>query len=723
MGVITSIRRNVKNTGRCSVFVDDEFFAACPIDVALALGLAKGLIMTDELALRLRREDRRMVLRQKAYRFATYKPRTRRDVERQLERLEATAEEAGDVLSWLSEFRLIDDRSYAERFLIASRERKPLSPVMARRALLTKGVPEAIVDEVFHAQEDQFDPTDAARRVARKKLRMITSTDAKDVESKLVRFLQYRGYTWDVIRAVLSEWKAGGLLALIWVMLLTADMQAGGDTACGKIRLGDAINQFQPTTLPVLGADGELFLDRKNHPDNQGGTDDPDEVWVTRLRGNQWLAARPAQITAFDSVQRRVMRAEVMFGMSHDGLQALVAGAFGARTDVMSLALFMRDRRDGPYTRVIVLVADLGRNFFATMSEDRQAIILALDRPDGMGDLDLYVMRIDLCRMQFGKPVALGRRINTAGFEGSPWIACDNRTLYYASAGREDRLGKADLYMTRRLDSSWTSWSEPVNLGSCVNTTGDETTISLPCGVSRAFVTSWDAETDRSGVYTADLPKHLLPQPMNELTVRLQDVDGRPLMIAKTRVGITADGAGVYGPCPANAQFTNTSAADGVARLLVAVDSTFWAFASPQSADSLLVMPRQFGSAASPISVDLLALPTNKPIVSIYFEKGQASLTPASFEALESLRKRIGSTNLPLLNLRAYTDASGSRAINEALSRERALVVAEQCTMFVVDADPSRIKTRAYGVEIINGKPVDSDAPESRRVDVYVAPL
>lgn len=64
MGVITSVRRNVKNAGRCSVFVDDAFFAACPIDVALALGLRKGLEMSADLERRLRAEDRRMVLRQ-----------------------------------------------------------------------------------------------------------------------------------------------------------------------------------------------------------------------------------------------------------------------------------------------------------------------------------------------------------------------------------------------------------------------------------------------------------------------------------------------------------------------------------------------------------------------------------------------------------------------------------------------------------------------------------
>lgn len=47
------------------MFVDEAFFAACPIDVATSLGLRKGLEMSDELERNLRKEDRRIVLRQR----------------------------------------------------------------------------------------------------------------------------------------------------------------------------------------------------------------------------------------------------------------------------------------------------------------------------------------------------------------------------------------------------------------------------------------------------------------------------------------------------------------------------------------------------------------------------------------------------------------------------------------------------------------------------------
>ncbi|MBK6292559.1 MAG: RecX family transcriptional regulator [Ignavibacteria bacterium] len=287
MGTITSIRRNVKDGGRCSVFVDEVFLAACPIDVATSLGLRKGLEMTDDLEHKLRKEDKRIVLRQKTYHFATYKPRTERQVHDYLVGREATPEEIDDVMAWLKEFKLLNDRVYAERFLDAARERKPLSRSMAKRTLARKGVPELIIDEVLHEQYSDDDAINAARRVASKKLRMITSVSDKERDEKLMRFLQYRGYPWNVIRTVLEELRVGTLClaATIATLFVFAASQGTSQeiTSCRRSRLPDAVNRFQPTTQPVLAPDGTLFLDRKLHPDNaDGGVKDPDDVWLAR---------------------------------------------------------------------------------------------------------------------------------------------------------------------------------------------------------------------------------------------------------------------------------------------------------------------------------------------------------------------------------------------------------------------------------------------------------
>lgn len=184
--------------------MDGAFFAACDIDVALQLGLRNGMEMTDALADSLRAEDRRLTLRQKVYHFATYKPRTVSQVRRKLEDLEAVPDEVEALLAWVSSFGIVDDAAYAVRYVQAADERKPMSPAAMRRALRMKGVADVHIDAALHDRTSDT-TVDGARRVAQKKLRMLGGTTAAERRDKLIRFLQYRGYSWDVIRVVADE--------------------------------------------------------------------------------------------------------------------------------------------------------------------------------------------------------------------------------------------------------------------------------------------------------------------------------------------------------------------------------------------------------------------------------------------------------------------------------------------------------------------------------------
>ena len=184
--------------------MDGTFFAACDIDIAMQLGLHKGMAMSDDLARRLRSEDRRLSLRQKLYRFATYKPRTEQQVRKKLEELEAVDAEVTELLAWIRSLGLVDDAAYARRFAEASDERKPMSPAAMRRTLRSKGIADVHIEAALASRQPE-QTIDAARRVAHKKLRMLRAETDADRRTKLTRFLQYRGYSWDVIRVVIDE--------------------------------------------------------------------------------------------------------------------------------------------------------------------------------------------------------------------------------------------------------------------------------------------------------------------------------------------------------------------------------------------------------------------------------------------------------------------------------------------------------------------------------------
>jgi len=710
MPVITAIRRNKKNGGRCSIFVDDIFFAACPIDVAVGMGLRKGLEMSPELEQRLRSEDRRMVLRQKAWRFVTYKPRTERQVRDALRKQDWTDEEIEDVLLWLREFRAVDDVAYAERFILASLERKPLSPPAMRAALLTKGVPERVVTDVLNRFD--VDVVENARRVAEKKLRSMTSDDPDKRMQSLIRFLQYRRYDWATIRSVLEHCKNTGLLLVICSVLCIQRAQSQVIN-CPKVRLPERINRFQPTTLPVVSPDGRfLFLDRKYHPENTDGSSDADDVWTCeRLPNGQW--SEPQRRTL---VVHSVRQPDIIFNFTSNGLTALVAGKYDVQgaDSIMTLALLHRERQSDLFSRVEILRFDrpivLGRNFFAFFAEDRNTLILSASLPDSRGDLDLYMSR--RCGSVWTFPISLGDSINTSLFDGAPWLGADGKTLYYSSAGKNTRLGKADLYVSRRLDETWQRWSAPVSLGSCINTVDDETCISLTPSADTAYISSWDAETGRTGVYSVELPVDLRPERHVRLSGTVFDaVTASPLTSAMVCIVDTSR----RGSCDTTHV---TVDADGFYTLILPSHSTYHVITrSPNYVTHRQVVGVHTLDSVTPVRLAVRMFDVRRPLASIFFDRASADVSPSMIDTLVKLVQTYDVRNIDM-DIVGYTDKLGTVPYNTTLSAQRALAVKRELGR--IGLNEQRVRDIGRGIDSVL-PPGTTEHPESRRVDIFPA--
>ena len=83
------------------------------------------------------------------------------------------------------------------------------------------------------------------------------------------------------------------------------------------------------------------------------------------------------------------------------------------------------------------------------------------------GKEDLYISLKD-DDGKWSAPQNLGTTINSPGYEISPFLSDDGTLLFFASDGHEG-YGDADIYMSRRLYDSWDIWTEPINLGSQIN--------------------------------------------------------------------------------------------------------------------------------------------------------------------------------------------------------------------------------------------------------------
>lgn len=105
-----------------------------------------------------------------------------------------------------------------------------------------------------------------------------------------------------------------------------------------------------------------------------------------------------------------------------------------------------------------------------SVTSDGKTIFFASNRPGGIGGYDIY--RTDKQEDgDWSEPINIGKPINTTGNEKSPFIHTDSQTLYFSSEGHKG-LGGYDIFYSRYDKNG--KWINPKNIGYPINSFDDD---------------------------------------------------------------------------------------------------------------------------------------------------------------------------------------------------------------------------------------------------------
>jgi len=143
-----------------------------------------------------------------------------------------------------------------------------------------------------------------------------------------------------------------------------------------------------------------------------------------------------------------------------------------------------------------------------SISCDGTTMYFVSNREGGLGGTDIWKSKLGANGF-WGEPVNLGSTINTAGDEETPYIAPDGISLYFSSTGHPG-LGDADLFVTY-LKEDGISWSTPKNLGETINSPFREAGLVIsPEG--RAYFSSARGAKGALDLYENNMPSDLKPK-------------------------------------------------------------------------------------------------------------------------------------------------------------------------------------------------------------------
>lgn len=347
-------------------------------------------------------------------------------------------------------------------------------------------------------------------------------------------------------------------------------------------------------------------------------------------------------------------------------------------------------------------------NYFLT--NDRTALIMSVERDDSYGDRDLYVSFLKQDSI-WSEPLNLGDIINTASEESAPFLSVDNTTLYFSSNGFSG-YGGNDIYASRRLDDTWTNWSDPENLGPEINSSLEDLFFNVPANSDYAYYSRGVSENN-TDIFRVRLPILRSTEPWVIVRGKIIDATTGRAMSAKIVYETLPDGQ-ILGSEISDAATGEYEIRLPAGQLYGVRAEATGRISENQNLDlrninnDKIITSRNFTLApiqVSPIQEDLVLVLNN-----VFFDFDNATLKPESFPELNRIIGLMQDKTAMQIEIAGHADATGSQTYNLRLSERRAKAVVKYLTDKGIST--SRIAVVFFGEE----KPIaPNTTPDGRR--------
>ncbi len=484
-----------------------------------------------------------------------------------------------------------------------------------------------------------------------------------------------------------------------------------------KEHLGPNVNTPYIEAKPVISSDGKtLYFTRQNSPQNTGGRKDEGDIYYSTWINDQWSPALNMGAPINDGSANGVT------AVSPDGNTLLLINQYNTKGSAQNGASISRRTKTGwSFPEKLNIEGHVNKNPYADyfLANNGNVLLMAIETNQSYGDQDLYVS-FRKSNNEWAAPMNLGNIINTNKAEFSPFLAADDKTLYFASEGHPG-YGGSDIFYTRRLDDTWLNWTTPKNLGKSINTGAWDAYYTIDAAGRYAYFVSnsgseADLKNNSKDIYRIALTSEFKPDPVVLISGRVFN--------ERTKEPISADVIFEILPSGEEKGRATASPVDGSYKLVLPRGNNYGFMASARGYVAVNEnMDLTAIDSYEEIERDLYLVPIEVGAViklnNIFFERSKATLLEESFPELRRLLALMQENAQVEIELGGHTDNQGIARLNLQLSLERVEKVRDYLIQNGVER--KRLNIKAYG----GTKPVASNATEetralNRRVEVTI---
>jgi outer membrane protein OmpA-like peptidoglycan-associated protein len=346
-----------------------------------------------------------------------------------------------------------------------------------------------------------------------------------------------------------------------------------------------------------------------------------------------------------------------------------------------------------------------------SLAPSGKVLVMACKRLETYGEKDLYVsfMKND---GTWSKPINMGANINTVQDEGTPFIASDSKTLYFSTQGLPG-YGESDIFVSRRLDSTWTNWSEPENLGDRINTSKWDGYFTIPASGDYAYLSSEEKSTggEYEDIFRVKLFPSIKPEPVAIIFGTVVNAMDKTPLSADVILEIMGD---TTKKSQMNAEFDPQT---GEYKFVVPLKKTYMLNASKKGYISIsdnidLSKERSFREIKK--NINLIPVQEGQKMIlnNLFFEQGLFEIKSESYPELDrivNLMKEFPTIEV-LLEGHTHSTPEDDEKLNLKLSGDRV----NEVKKYLVEKggiEERRIQIKAWG----GSRPIASNQTEETR--------
>ncbi len=378
-----------------------------------------------------------------------------------------------------------------------------------------------------------------------------------------------------------------------------------------------------------------------------------------------------------------------------------------------SCDLYYTEYKNGKWTDTKHPEEPLNTRFWESqpsLSSNGRWLFFASDRPGGLGGNDIWASARQK-NGSWGKPVNLGTPINTSGNEESPFIHPDGQTLYFMSDGHPG-LGGYDLFLARFENGQYKT---PQNLGYPINTAASEGALVVSFDGKTAYYTTNEktipGQKQNFDIYQFPLYPAAQPKPVTYVSGKIIDSETEKA-IAHAFVRVKEEGGG-------QAPISIETDEYGYFMIVLPAGKNYQ---FRVDAENYLFFSERFelkdvNNFEEPfhLQISLQAVGsssiTGKEVIlhNVLFESNSSELLETSAEELNRLVQLLEQNTDLHIRINGHTDNIGDENDNQILSENRAKAVTE----FLIQAGiaKERLRSKGYG----ESQPITDNETEEGR--------